>query len=864
MFLATVETSSNSMSVSRHDYQSTPQRLARAGHSLLDLYTVLPGSIPQGQDKFDQCITSFDGMCQTSLARLLIYSTMNRFAGLKDVPAGGVVKFLAQWGEMNTLLMKFLKTNTSYIARALAENPFRVAVEEGEHNIIGPLLATGLIDVNGAVFLHEGKIYTAIECAVTHGYVSVVELLLNANADPNRTFRTSRIGELILHIDNADGNQITAQWLRTWNALWQLQINGIETRWEKSNSMMSTEWTIEAVQLCVSSFSLAEHSTLIKIGFLGKIASTLGETDATAALQRILEDCEKTDCGKCFERYPQQVSQAAVFAATQGYVNFVALLLPFCIDSWTTMVLSASIRSGRSGLSTLALAHIKEFNLPPLGTEDPSYITHLNLRSPFAESILANDHPLVCRLEAAGALERMDHSNIEDTLVSAVSMGDAYCVRKILAHCPSIPPRAMTPALVCAIQKNYVELAFKLMDAGANVNGYGQFQFTKHTTPLDAAVTQRNSKLVRGILNSDIGSRKVSTAGALQAFQWGDKSIIDDLTQKLINPSFVLEILNEEYYDMFDVALPLMNLARNDLTKCLKIAVDKENLPIVQLLLEQNADASYKDVLAAAAKGHSTVLSIEEGVKNLDCVEVLLSSTIVDLDGCFLHGRTRKTPLGVAIRHSEFDNDPEFIMIKRLLDSGYKLDKIALIEDGPQSIISQSALVLAIGTRNEALVRLLVERDADVHTTVRFTVKQTPLQKAAETGSLGIVRLLLEHDADVNAAPAVRSGGTALQFAALSGNCNIAAELLSRGAYLYAPPSKVNGRWPIEGAAEHGRLHMIEYLWKAKENSSPVEDCETGFEEKHCRRAMELAEGNGHLVCRDLIAELAGLQVEKA
>jgi ankyrin repeat protein len=96
----------------------------------------------------------------------------------------------------------------------------------------------------------------------------------------------------------------------------------------------------------------------------------------------------------------------------------------------------------------------------------------------------------------------------------------------------------------------------------------------------------------------------------------------------------------------------------------------------------------------------------------------------------------------------------------------------------------------------------------------------------------------------VNASPARRTGGTALQLAAISGNCNIAAELLSHGADPEAPPSNFHGRWPIEGAAEHGRLDMIDYLLKV-----------TLFNAEKCRRAMKLAQENGHMGCYDLILE---------
>ncbi|KAI1633146.1 hypothetical protein F4809DRAFT_655348 [Biscogniauxia mediterranea] len=57
----------------------------------------------------------------------------------------------------------------------------------------------------------------------------------------------------------------------------------------------------------------------------------------------------------------------------------------------------------------------------------------------------------------------------------------------------------------------------------------------------------------------------------------------------------------------------------------------------------------------------------------------------------------------------------------------------------------------------------------------------------------------------------------------------------------------------MEGAAEHG-LDMIEFLWTVETGTFTLENVETGFQEKHCRKAMRLAVENGHMGYRDQIA----------
>lgn len=270
--------------------------------------------------------------------------------------------------------------------------------------------------------------------------------------------------------------------------------------------------------------------------------------------------------------------------------------------------------------------------------------------------------------------------------------------------------------------------------------------------------------------------------------------------------------------------------------------------------------------------------AIEGGPESINILDALLRSELFDLKKeVFLFRRSTLlssfgedtfgeyiSPLGLAIK-IEKNHDPDLLIINRLLAAGCPVNSIAWRDrTRTDSIISRNTLLMAITTKNEHLVRLLIDHGANINSKAALTVKQTPLQCAAETGSIGIVRLLLERGADVNAEPAARTGGTALQFAAASGICAVAAELLAHGANLHAPPSKVSGRWPLEAAAENGRLDMIEFLWIANKEMTTLEPSATGFEPARCFSAMRLAEENGHFACKGLIADLSGYSVQRS
>ena len=151
----------------------------------------------------------------------------------------------------------------------------------------------------------------------------------------------------------------------------------------------------------------------------------------------------------------------------------------------------------------------------------------------------------------------------------------------------------------------------------------------------------------------------------------------------------------------------------------------------------------------------------------------------------------------------------------------------------------QTALLAAVKTKNLPVVKLLVEAGADIHLPATRQTQRTPLQAACEAGDLSVVQYLLKLGANVNTPAHQLNGGTALQFAAFGGHISATCLLLEAGADVNAPGAQVNGRTALEGAAEHGRVSMIRLL--LNEGAEVI-----GSGEKQYRRALWLAESNGH------------------
>ncbi|KAH8158859.1 hypothetical protein CIB48_g9390 [Xylaria polymorpha] len=477
----------------------------------------------------------------------------------------------------------------------------------------------------------------------------------------------------------------------------------------------------------------------------------------------------------------------------------------------------------------------------------------------------------------------------------------------------------MGNALCQAIKRDHEVLALQLLEEGAStyINHAKMPYYTIYLPDLTLlAMEEGNKKVTQKILS--IGSRALNhnpyrwlgcladldlmkeylscyncnlRYRILQESDWSPKynptKRHNTLKPETHNP-LVSALKDKRTYDaILDSKLATAQL----LTACLATAVSQNNATLARELINKGANASDEKVLTCATrwgtkdlfqllldsmnhprpvvtKGLRTVVlkgAIEQGPDKYELVRQLIESESVDIfdAGYFDYDLEVMTPLGVTIRSSAdgFCQEFSYNVARLLLDHGCDPDSIVLFRGDYTPPTNRTALLEAIEVGNEGLVKLLIEYGANVNLEPRHLVRRTPLQKAAEQGDLEMVRLLLHHGADVNAKPAIAMGGTALQFAAISGNCVVACELLSQGALLYTPPPKIGGRWPIEGAAEHGRIEMIQFLWNAKEGTLFTGFGDNGFREKNFKKAMRLARENHHYVCVELIAQLANLPV---
>lgn len=876
---------------SRYDAKESDKWSLDATHLRSCLGSLLSNIDLHGDFVGGESLMTEDEMLQVNLVPILLYSAANGYFFLDGVPIQSVLKYLSRCLDFDLLS----EACHSAMGKALAENLFRAAIEAKDKSALKSFLRFPSIDINSIICIHNGQKYTPIERAASLQDLGIVQLLLGAKADVRKTYDLEPdrgiLGKLLGSI-HPDG-EISSDVVKIGKILLQA---GAKVHLDLVRTALQAHNLPGLAFGLVYSVSDVDHSDLIRGGLLSLLPIHLDDWQAEQATKNIIMACERTKCRKCLDDYKEEIDWALIQGAKRGHLGLVQLLLKY--SETPHRALSGAIRSGRSEVIDAILTLKPDLNALPHSIDDQNW-KQWNKHSMFeydpittshAEAIEAKNDRLVLMMEDKGALRLLSEGGRFEPAINAASKnGDMEYVRKLLRCCSSPNPRHMSHAVVSAIQEDHEEIFRALLAAGADVNFYGDDKYLPDA--LYTAMLRRNSGMVSAILDADVNSKSImqsyhyedeeeSVLG--EAVKWGDRAIIQALLSACPEGRFrnrqLCVVLERGDMAGFDFLLGCKVASVSALTCCLEIGLSRGDAELIQKLVDRGADLTDPEVLVTCVEKYPAMLpflckhitsrksvhvvpgfatnalkaAIRCGRAGLAAMGFLLKTGHVDAKSFSergLGGRySIETPLGLAITISRDGHQPDFEVISKLLDYGCDPNSTVRYLEGSEPQVKQTALLDAIDTGNPELVLFLIDRGARVNHEATLGLKRTPLQKAVEVDSLEIVTLLLEKGANVNARPAERSGATAFQLAAIRGNRVIAARLLQHGANLFAPPAQFNGRWPLEGAAENGRIQMIFYLWELSKSFFDVEKCQN---------AMQLAEGNGFIACRDAIAALS-------
>lgn len=350
-------------------------------------------------------------------------------------------------------------------------------------------------------------------------------------------------------------------------------------------------------------------------------------------------------------------------------------------------------------------------------------------------------------------------------------------LRKFGARLDSPPTAYGWTVLQGAVISENVDLVKYLLESGADVNFYNAESYIP--SPLASAARSANLELFQ--LLQEAGANMV---------EQGPDALIKAVWSQIKGPR---ESLTASRYN--------------------------NSATIIRLLVDHLSSSANSRAAIPFPSQHLSVILHFPQLMNL-----LLQEGLLDASAALIIAIRMQDLALVTLflrRDADVNNDPPEgpWALKEAVDSGGLAILHYLLTHGANSREKARALQAATRRRSRAeCVRLLLDYEADinadplpVHSAGKYY--RTALQAAAEDGNLELVRLLIAEGAEVERFSAgCNDQGTALQFAAMMGHTSVAYELIQQCANVNALAIGEDGRTALEGAAEHGRLDMVQLL----------------------------------------------------
>ena len=873
------------------------------------------GLLPKIQDA-EKSLVCVDPIFSCPLARVVMFSVINNFAGYGTLPMSNVLSFLRQ--QSSSRLLHYLEAVTCPAADALAENLFKSAIEAQDAQLVKALLQRG-VDPDSHIFFN-GRCYTVLERSAELGDVALVEHLLSAGADPNWSFEedandTREIGALE-HAVGVKGN-----YLRVDPELVRLLVTAKCTITKRFlDRIIRYQGDDDIMEILLSSHQELDYAELLRHDILATILRWLDHSQATRLIEKILNSLNG--------RWPELFSFPMLISAIneggrQGDLTVVQRLLShpdvqYMRPEHRSTILANAVRGGNYDLVSFLLdVGFKASEVEHRSNYDLD-LDWEHLSCPFGEAVLANNEELQNLLEQKGALRGMDkeltssitriewyqyeRTRFQSAINAASKVGNLLLVQRCLERFrrTEADDKYLGEALLIAADLDQTEICTLLLDCGADVHMIGRRGDLLKST-INLALERKNTILVRKLLDAAVNIRYNYELAYLiewndyiqirdcvhaieQAVEWGNHDIIGELISAGVD------------VNAFSSISPLViGVAKGDLAlvqrllgsgaeinhpksqkSALQAAVENQDERMLHYLLSQGAnpvdtqalsdavnvapqllpillDASRKRFPTGKLRCGAQALCTAIQAQETHTIQFLVQAE-VDIN-TFCAGQVKyelSTPLGVAIKQDHGANTKLVELL--LLASG---DPNSFVHRDDFEVddhpIIRTALIAAIETSCLRMVELLLSHGARIDRPASRGLTTTPLQTAARTGSLDIVQLLIDRGADVNEAAADRRGATALQFAARRGFGAIVCKLLDHGADVNAPRPK--GRTAPGGmTALEGAAQFgrIDVVQILWNATFGL-----GFDQFQIERAMELAESNGHYATKALIASLA-------
>ncbi|KAK5677545.1 hypothetical protein LTS10_010117 [Elasticomyces elasticus] len=760
--------------------------------------------------------------------------------------------------------------------KSMAETMFTCAIEAGDHDLIQQLLNHRELgfNVNDHICTVGDEPWTAVERSAALSHLHMTRVLIAFGADVNKTLRekheatnwsyTDEHREAILARGALEQaivvrRQSSSSSLDTIRLL--LQAGGT-FRPGYLNKLLASQ-DLQAVRLLIQARVQVAHQSWLSNGCFHEVIHQFDQRsvlelcdtlhDIGVDLNHQLASEDRKDVWR-IARMPPRLMDIAI---ERGFIEVVVRLSSlggaFSHDSMTAAVRSSDPKLVRYLLS--------------LGVIADSYSTHFRT-TPIAEAVRLRQGNIFQLLVSEGCMRDIhEEFRFCSMLASAAESDDTPMVDHLLSLDTTHKDDSciLGYALVNAAMANSTSAAIRLAEAGASLSREAYGCVLGHTTEAERYLTNPLFWpwiiVIPSYSSPDMDDKDNL---ATLAFNLGYRSILDRLID--IGTSVHSALTAAVEGGDLDGLRHLFSLDIGfEGDGLLSAAIKNADIVMVQELMSYGAEPGPDALVAAIIEEPSMSLtllmnSFAAGRRG-PCRASVVTTATHNLYGVFQEGVLPVpephmvsdwiTPLGAAVLK---DNGKQRETVQKLLDINVGLDRPAVAYRKGYSFSSgirifETALLLAVGTCEPAMVLLLLQHGANVNLPARGGLRRTPLQKAAEAGTWLVVKVLLDHGADVNAPPAERDGGTAIQLAAKGGYIGIVEVLLDAGADIQAAGSKVHGRTALEGAAEHGRYDMVKFL-----------TLRTSFSDAQFAKAVGYARTKSHNAVTDLLLTISAEQ----
>ncbi|KAK6819326.1 hypothetical protein PG987_015809 [Apiospora arundinis] len=770
----------------------------------------------------------------------LLYSMINGFASLDDIPRGTILQMLSGHEGLSHHLMNLLKIGPDSVAKQLADNLFRAAVASGDNRAVVLLLETIkprpsiAINLNSFTFKYgsAGGTQPPLALALVSGNEELIQTLLKDGATPNWPSHGFRGDinypppslEMVLRGDFSD---ISAK-ARIMVLL--IQYGAEITHIVIDQAIRGAAEELAVFKAVMEGITADKHTITFDHGIIQNIACFVENSVAFPTVQRLVGACMSTDCGQCVLD-ADTMNETLAHAARRGNTELVEVIAPYATTP--SDALAGAVRSGKMQLVRFLIGRGARADGLPVEIDGEEQDT-----TPLAEAIRLQDPDFIDLLAEYGAWRLVDErGHFEPAITAAAQVGSLFYLETIIDRAKPPVRHYLSEATFKAIEKDKTEMVLALLKAGAN-NRDGRVNPSK---PLLTALKNRNKPIVLALLETDwvyaINGEVTERMGfAMElACEWGDMDIIEVLSSMGFNLNIGLNSTplgaavelghNHVVEHLFQLGVspggkgpgrwysPFGSCATPADTRAFGAAQKLDDLTSFSKLC-----SAFLAKHPSGLKGFGGNLIIEAIYTNKQHHIDAFINMKTDMDSMInwrlFKSRTPEasglnrnkidetlanipkgiiSPLGFAIVYSK---GHDLLLVSQLLRSGAQADNIAASTAYRGHGPSLTPLLLGVEAGSKEIISLLLDKGANLNRPARWGIIRTPLQKASEMGGYDMVEFLLQKGADVCSPPAKQDGGTALQLAAKSGSMKICELLLDNGADPHAPAPEFGGAIP--------------------------------------------------------------------